>query len=450
MFIQVFMKEAQDSNVQIIVFPEYGLYGPIFTTRYDVLPFLENIPDVGTNPCLDWKDSSQKYEFPITYRASCMARKYGMVLVLDMGDKVMCTNQSESNKCPDSGFFQYNTQVAYDEQGKLLGKYHKRHLYYEPEFDYGQGKPQNFTTSFGVNFGMFICFDIVFRDPPISLVMEGISDFVFSSWWVNTPPLLTATIMQQSWSLVFGRNILASNSGHSWSSSGSGIYHNGKALNFYYNNDPTSEHSKLLIADVEKITSTGTSNHDHFINPSDNQHHHHHPVNPHEDIVSNDPHLINPNFKKLDTTGGNKGSLELSLPSVTCWLNYSISPKSNSNQSYYFFVFSGPFGLINATFCALVMCAHDNMPECLFSSSGGMQGDIIFGLHTVISAKFYEKDLVIFPVTTIEQAKLYDSWNYHVESDESHVLKISSDERLLQFGFFGRNIGETSSSSSLP
>lgn len=48
-----FMIEARAEGVDILVFPEYGLYGPSFPTRASVYPFLESIPSAGANPCLE-------------------------------------------------------------------------------------------------------------------------------------------------------------------------------------------------------------------------------------------------------------------------------------------------------------------------------------------------------------------------------------------------------------
>lgn len=118
--------KAKDSNAQIIVFPEGidvsnhlntldGLYGPAFDTRDSIFPYLEQIPTVNAskpiNPCLELSS----VDLPILHRASCLARQYSIVLVLDMGDVQPCTNKTSD--CPSDGRFQFNTQVAFDEQG---------------------------------------------------------------------------------------------------------------------------------------------------------------------------------------------------------------------------------------------------------------------------------------------------------------------------------------------
>jgi hypothetical protein len=49
-----------------------------------------------------------------------------------------------------------------------------------------------FQTDFGVEFGMFTCFDIIFYDPAIRLLETGrLKNFVFPTAWVDELPFLT-------------------------------------------------------------------------------------------------------------------------------------------------------------------------------------------------------------------------------------------------------------------
>jgi predicted amidohydrolase len=50
-------------------------------------------------------------------------------------------------------------------------------------------------TDFGVQFGIFICFDIIFEKPPVQLVKEwGVTDIVFPSAWFSELPFLSGTL----------------------------------------------------------------------------------------------------------------------------------------------------------------------------------------------------------------------------------------------------------------
>jgi predicted amidohydrolase len=235
----ILMAEAKQKGAQIIVFPEDGLYSPDFKTRDSMLPFLEPIPDTRMNPCLEPND-----DIITLSHASCLARKHKIVLVINMGDVV------KSDRSPD-GRFQYNTQVAFDEDGYLLQKYHKSHLYYEHQFDAGESIPKTFE-AFGIKFGMMICFDIIFDTPSKQYVLDGVTDIVFSSWWVNFAPIINAIQMQQAFSLANKINFIASNPGLGAGASGSGIYSRGKALQTFYN--PTNTPiSKVLVSNVTRI-----------------------------------------------------------------------------------------------------------------------------------------------------------------------------------------------------
>jgi predicted amidohydrolase len=64
-------------------------------------------------------------------------------------------------------------------------RYRKFHLFGEPGFSTTQ-EPEfsTFDTDFGVKFGMFTCFDILFEEPAVSLVkVLGVTDVVFPTAW---------------------------------------------------------------------------------------------------------------------------------------------------------------------------------------------------------------------------------------------------------------------------
>ena len=124
-------RAARKQGAQIIVFPEDGIYG-FFHTRETIKPYLEPIPDVSNAttiiPCTDPKPHTE-----ILQELSCMARNNSIALVANMGDIQYCT-QKDPN-CPKDGRYQYNTDVVFDSDGRLLAKYHKQHLFHEQAFN---------------------------------------------------------------------------------------------------------------------------------------------------------------------------------------------------------------------------------------------------------------------------------------------------------------------------
>uniref|UniRef100_A0A8C9UU58 CN hydrolase domain-containing protein n=1 Tax=Spermophilus dauricus TaxID=99837 RepID=A0A8C9UU58_SPEDA len=152
--LETAIKQAAGQGAQIIVTPEDALYGWKFT-RESIFPYLEDIPDPKVNwiPC---QDPQRFGHSPVQKRLSCLAKSNSIYVVANIGDKKKCN--ARDSKCPSNGYYQYNTNVVYNSEGKLVARYHKYHLYSEPQFD-APDKPElvTFKTTFGT-FVMDECF----------------------------------------------------------------------------------------------------------------------------------------------------------------------------------------------------------------------------------------------------------------------------------------------------
>ena len=117
-----------------------------------------------------------------------------MYLVVNMGDIKPCNN-SIDEYCPADGRYQYNTNVAFDNKGKLVARYHKQHPFLnEMKVVDRPVKPEyiTFETAFG-KVGTFICFDVLFHNPAIPLVTQHqIDHVVFPTAWFDVLPLFAA------------------------------------------------------------------------------------------------------------------------------------------------------------------------------------------------------------------------------------------------------------------
>ncbi|XP_019375805.1 PREDICTED: vascular non-inflammatory molecule 2-like isoform X1 [Gavialis gangeticus] len=245
--LEVAIKEAAQQGAHIIVTPEDGIYGWNFT-REALYPYLEDIPD----PQVNWIPCTNPQRFapaPVQERLSCLARNNSIYVVANMGDKKPC-NCSDP-KCPRDGHYQYNTNVVFDSQGKLVARYHKYNLFRsETQFDYPKELEMvTFNTSFG-NFGVFTCFDILFHDPAVVLVKKlHVDTVLFPTAWMNVLPFLTAIEIHSAWAMGIGVNLLASNTHNTlMAMTGSGIYAPDGPSAYHY--DMETENGHLLTTQL--------------------------------------------------------------------------------------------------------------------------------------------------------------------------------------------------------
>ncbi|NXM92461.1 VNN3 protein, partial [Oenanthe oenanthe] len=158
--LEAAIKEAARQGAHTIVIPEDGVYRWVFT-RETIYPYLEDIPD----PQVDWILFAPS---PVVERLSCLARNNSIYVVANMGDKKPCN--SSDPRCPSDGHYQYNANVVFDSEGKLVACYHKYNLFVtEEQFHYPKDPGfVTYNTSFGY-FGTFTCADILYHDPAVVL-----------------------------------------------------------------------------------------------------------------------------------------------------------------------------------------------------------------------------------------------------------------------------------------
>lgn len=247
-------KQAHAQNSAIIVFPEYGITGEVVTKTAAKL-YAEVIPavaqaaaanlNVSVIPCSNSKFSDS----PALQKISCLAIAYKIVIVANMLEM--------------QGDDLFNTNVAFDENGNLIAKYYKQHLYglemkilTSPITSKITDNSQvTFTTSFGVKFGTFTCLDILYCTPALALaVKKGIKHFAYPTFWGNSFPYLSSVHVRQGWSWRNNAVILSSGIDkvlYKFYSSGSGIFASGKPLQYHISGGSfTAGNGKVLVAKV--------------------------------------------------------------------------------------------------------------------------------------------------------------------------------------------------------
>ena len=240
-------------GAQVIVFPEYGVYG-LGWSRKTIVPYLEYIPDPQLqlrNPCLNPVVHNNT---DVQHSLSCLARNSHIYVIANIGAIQPC-NKTDL-KCPDDGHYQYSANVVYDSNGSFVARYFKQNLFsYEvPYFD----KPSKvdytvFNTSFGL-FGTFTSHDIMFHEPVITLIEKmKIENIVYPAAWKDELPLMAAIEFHSAFSMGMGINFLVANL-HRPSDGyhGSGMYWPMGTSNdgVYYYNDSLNSLGQLLVHEV--------------------------------------------------------------------------------------------------------------------------------------------------------------------------------------------------------
>ncbi|CAG2205197.1 VNN [Mytilus edulis] len=255
---------AGKQNVNILVFPEDGLFGMGFS-RAGLESYLEYIPDPNEkwNAC-NFPDKYENTE--IQRKLSCVAKENSLYLVVNMGDRQSC-NSTNDTKCPHDGHYQFNTDVVYNPKGELIAKYHKINLFYEKQFDTPPVSDiVTFDTPFG-KFAMFTCFDILFKTPALdSLKIQGVGNVVFPTAWMDALPLLAAIQFHSAFAAGSKVNFLAANINlPSFRFHGSGIYSPEGYGAFHY----SEKHGgKLLIANLSVVQNSNFITQDIYTTPT--------------------------------------------------------------------------------------------------------------------------------------------------------------------------------------
>ncbi|XP_066264258.1 pantetheinase-like [Branchiostoma lanceolatum] len=241
-------REAKRQGADIIVFPEDGIHG--FQSRDNQYAYLETIPDpekIVWNPC---DDPDRFNDTPVQQDLSCMAKENDIYVVANFGDKQFC-DTSEDSSCPNDGRYQFNTDVVFANDGTIVARYHKEHLFMtELQFNRPPAvELVTFQTPFG-KFGVFTCFDVLFHDPAVALVEDyGVDTIVFPTAWMDVLPLFVSVEFHQAWAMGMGVNFLSANT-HVLDRrmTGSTISTPSGAVSYYH--DMNSTDGKLLVAEI--------------------------------------------------------------------------------------------------------------------------------------------------------------------------------------------------------
>ncbi|KAB0801596.1 hypothetical protein PPYR_03786 [Photinus pyralis] len=427
-----YIEEAALQGVDIIVFPEDGLTGWMLDDKY-IPTFATEIPDSdsGVSPCIDRNGSYSNYL--INLSCACKRNKiYSVVNIIEV------VHGSDGEK------IYHNTNIALNRAGVVIARYRKINLYDEVFYKPGEHVLSTFTTDFGVTFGMFICFDVVFKSPGLDILQNTeVTDIVYSTAWFARLPFYTANSVQHGYAKLHGLNFLAAGlNDPKTGTGGSGIYlADGGILTVYITG---KEESKLIIANVPKIKSR--------VDLSNTcQHAGADSVNSH----SSDVHLFFTNTTDLSNYTVQSLDLnDLEVSETVCAKNsefcctFNATMKKYSplpNYSYKLIAYSGVSAIsttktIGLKQCALVACSEDNIASCGQRNKGFPSG--IYFEHISVSGTFNTNDAVYMPSTVTYDLLPTNRYVYcrKVSGNQEEVSMYTTQklDSLLTFGIFGR------------
>ena len=140
----------------------------------------------------------------------------------------------------------------------IFFRYHKQNLFFEEQFSTpAMVELSTFDTPFG-RWGMFTCFDILFKEPAVTLIeTKNVTNVAFPTAWMDALPLLASVEFHSAFARGMGVNFLAANL-HlpQWSFQGSGVYTpDGQAV--FTHNRTAGSQSKLVVAEIDVISASG-------------------------------------------------------------------------------------------------------------------------------------------------------------------------------------------------
>ncbi|XP_050096101.1 vanin-like protein 2 [Anopheles aquasalis] len=428
------IRSATARPADIIVFPELtlnSLSDPVFVPE----------PSQHVVPCDDDHGN-------ILVALSCLAREVQKYLVINLSEQFFVQHRAETVR--------YNTDVVFDRNGMVIARYRKYNLFKEPGTSITDAPELvTFDTDFGVRFGVFTCFDILFAAPTLQLVQQGLRDFVFPAFWTSEPPFLASTQIFESWAYAIDANLIVSGTNYALSgATGTGVF-NGRngALLTHFTGTPTRQLHTVTVP--KKHTSR-----------------HHYPSDAVPPVLNNErsePHRIpgaelervvmgRDFLEQFTTMQLNPEWSEDTIEQIMCHgffcCDFSISTKINEpyplTHYYRMAVFDGDrtfqgFADAHVSICGVIACRNESIASCgrlLLDASPYMEFTDI-----TITGRFVANGTLAMPNTLDMAMYSLDADQYQFSGDVNYTdnyqtvtMKLNGPVNHLQtFGIYAFN-----------
>lgn len=458
------IRKAAEFNTSIIQFPEYGLFPPLSKTVILSAGVASIIPDLDTNLCEEYNkeinylnskngldflfriqevqeeskdketkkiDKDVRANIVLLRKLSCLASKHNIFISTDLIEL--------AKKKKD--YLLYNTNIVFDNHGKLVSKYRKFKMsgesamtrLEEPEY-------ATFDTDFG-RFGTVICFDLLFKNPVENLIeKEKIDHLLYPTAWFDTEPSLSALNLHSAAAFKYGINILSANKRHlKIGAHGSGIFtKNGAKVQTTFNN-----RDFLMIADLPVAGSNANEDDCSYTNK----------VEISDEIYKKHSDLLNENtyystykpkhtsfdafeHKKLKTKEGNLTNV--CYKDVCCDLTWKMNDDFEFGQDKFY--------LIATSRVKMTMTNTDSFYEenCVLVSYHKKQKKYKLFTSThfdkiVLKGRF--KTDVIYPNVLSNGLKIVSkkNWSFKQNGTEAEISVGNLEESIKSVTLYGRN-----------
>jgi pantetheine hydrolase len=339
-----------------------------------------------------------------------------------MGDIKKCDITTDTT-CPHDGRYQFNTNVIFDNNGQLVARYHKLHMYDEtPLFDPAPNAEHvYFDTPFG-RFGTIVCFDIMQNEPTQVLLNKyGVKNLLVTSAWSVFLPFIVPQQMYSGLAKKNGINVIASNIRNSlYQMAGSGIF--GNDIQSLSDVNTNGTEGILLVSEIEtEVTKTYAPNTVLSINSSG-------------DVKQ----FINETYEGTYHFGlnmsyaimeGQSGIVTTCKDDVCCVVTYQFKSR-DENETIILSVVDELIyepGIIHMQYCAVFKCSPHTIYSCDY--------DDIFVINSFfadIKIQGYFDNGVTFPlVTTIDNNELTMDMDKYTFDDKNAILHSNQFENPL-------------------
>lgn len=438
-----YIKNAAEQNADIIVFPEMTLVRKLEVVKVPFHGLLREYPIPALHPEL--------YDEPIV-AISKAARDNKIYVVINVQEEMDCNN-APGEFCPKKKLYIFNTNVVFDRNGAVIDRYRKINLFGEWT-RYPALKPELglFDTDFGVRFGHFICFDLMFQVPAVQVVEKNnITNIILSTMWFSEMPYLTAVQIQESYAYSMNVNFLASGANNiAVGTAGSGIY-SGRAgaLISVMPGVPTT---RLLVARVPKVPGkiSGKYPGPIFDNPAETD----------SLLLIKDPSLLK-RVSKIMTPGFQE--INLVDKEVSCKITARISQRKGETAHHYRAFIQDRSNTyakrkIGVAACAVVACKDNDINSCPYRFTKDEMNVEFEELRIEMTTyrHHYNKslncdDVVYFPIslrnnkfplspvnfTFVDSSQKGGEQNNFGRGRITYELKSRQNE-LISFGIWGR------------